>query len=208
LAGATNALGPPDSTKVRPDAQVLVGHMLQRKKYGKGDEYDACSARGILLESLAQNFTETQTGKREDDGRNSDGSDERQALEAPLGEQPLARQSEGDHPAGDRRAPSAAIGLEHIAIHVDRPLPERFEVDRDAQRSGKSLSGVEGIAMQDASIQESMGPIQDRTREHLGQSDKAIIQYRRLLRQEIELSMSPLGVRRLSELNDDLVTRL
>ena len=33
---------------------------------------------------------------------------------------------------------------------------------------------------------ESMGAIQDRTREHLGQSDKAIIQYRRLLRQEIE----------------------
>jgi hypothetical protein len=33
---------------------------------------------------------------------------------------------------------------------------------------------------------ESMGPIQDRTREHLGQSDKAITQYRRLLRQEIE----------------------
>jgi phenylpropionate dioxygenase-like ring-hydroxylating dioxygenase large terminal subunit len=33
---------------------------------------------------------------------------------------------------------------------------------------------------------ESQGPIQDRTREHLGQSDKAIIQYRRLLRQEIE----------------------
>lgn len=33
---------------------------------------------------------------------------------------------------------------------------------------------------------ESMGPIQDRTREHLGQSDKAIVQYRRLLRQEID----------------------
>ncbi|HWW47122.1 MAG TPA: aromatic ring-hydroxylating dioxygenase subunit alpha [Xanthobacteraceae bacterium] len=33
---------------------------------------------------------------------------------------------------------------------------------------------------------ESMGPIQDRTREHLGQSDKAIIQYRRILRQEIQ----------------------
>jgi len=33
---------------------------------------------------------------------------------------------------------------------------------------------------------ESMDPIQDRTREHLGQSDKAIVQYRRLLRQEIE----------------------
>ncbi|WP_375459109.1 Rieske 2Fe-2S domain-containing protein [uncultured Enterovirga sp.] len=33
---------------------------------------------------------------------------------------------------------------------------------------------------------ESMGPIQDRTREHLGSSDKAIIQYRRLLREQIE----------------------
>ena len=33
---------------------------------------------------------------------------------------------------------------------------------------------------------ESMGAIQDRTNEHLGTSDKAIMQYRRLLRQEIE----------------------
>jgi hypothetical protein len=31
-----------------------------------------------------------------------------------------------------------------------------------------------------------MGPIQDRSREHLGTADKAIVQYRRLLRQEIE----------------------
>ena len=33
---------------------------------------------------------------------------------------------------------------------------------------------------------ESMGAIQDRTKEHLGQSDKAITAYRRLLRQAIE----------------------
>src|SRR3954453_2519806 len=32
---------------------------------------------------------------------------------------------------------------------------------------------------------ESMGRIQDRTKEHLGTSDKAIVQYRRLLRQEV-----------------------
>src|SRR5262249_20887729 len=37
---------------------------------------------------------------------------------------------------------------------------------------------------------ESMGPIQDRTREHLGQSDKAIIQYRRLMRGKIEKQAS------------------
>ena len=33
---------------------------------------------------------------------------------------------------------------------------------------------------------ESMGPIQDRTQEHLGTSDKAISAYRRLLRQALE----------------------
>jgi len=33
---------------------------------------------------------------------------------------------------------------------------------------------------------ESMGPIQDRTKEHLGQSDKAISGYRRMLRTAIE----------------------
>ena len=40
--------------------------------------------------------------------------------------------------------------------------------------------------MHDQWAVESMGAIQDRTKEHLGQSDKAIVQYRRLLRQEIE----------------------
>jgi phenylpropionate dioxygenase-like ring-hydroxylating dioxygenase large terminal subunit len=36
---------------------------------------------------------------------------------------------------------------------------------------------------------ESMGPIQDRTREHLGQSDKAIILYRRILREQIDKAL-------------------
>ena len=39
--------------------------------------------------------------------------------------------------------------------------------------------------MQDRAIQESMGRIVDRTREHLGPADKGIIQLRRLLRQAV-----------------------
>jgi nitrite reductase/ring-hydroxylating ferredoxin subunit len=58
-----------------------------------------------------------------------------------------------------------------------------YLIDRDAQRARKSFSGVAGIAMQDASLQESMGPIQDRTKERLGTSDSGIIMARqRLLR--------------------------
>ena len=41
-----------------------------------------------------------------------------------------------------------------------RPLANKdndYLMDRDAQRAGTTYSGVEGIAMQDASLQESMG---------------------------------------------------
>ena len=56
-----------------------------------------------------------------------------------------------------------------------------YLIDRAAQKSGLTFSGVEGIAMQDASLQESMGTIQDRTREQLVSTDNGIIMTRRAL---------------------------
>jgi nitrite reductase/ring-hydroxylating ferredoxin subunit len=56
-----------------------------------------------------------------------------------------------------------------------------YLMDRAAQRAGLSFSGVEGIAMQDASLQESMGPIVDRTRENLVTTDVGIVTTRRVL---------------------------
>ena len=56
--------------------------------------------------------------------------------------------------------------------------------------------GEEDINMHDQWACESMGPIQDRTREHLGQSDKAIMLNRRLLMQaidDVEAGRMPLG---------------
>ena len=58
-----------------------------------------------------------------------------------------------------------------------------YLIDRAAQKRGDTFSGVEGIAMQDASLQESMGPIVDRTKENLVSTDNGIIMARhRLLR--------------------------
>jgi phthalate 4,5-dioxygenase len=54
-------------------------------------------------------------------------------------------------------------------------------MDRAAQKAKVSYSGIEGIAMQDASLQESMGAIQDRTREHLVSTDNGIIMARQRL---------------------------
>ena len=56
-----------------------------------------------------------------------------------------------------------------------------YLIDREAQRAKKTFSGVEGIAAQDFSLQESMGPVVDRTKERLGTSDAAIILARRRL---------------------------
>jgi len=67
-----------------------------------------------------------------------------------------------------------------------RPLANKdndYLIDRDAQKSGRTFSGVEGIAMQDASLQESMGPVVDRAKENLVSTDNGIIMARhRLLR--------------------------
>ena len=53
--------------------------------------------------------------------------------------------------------------------------------DRAAMKGGLSFTGIEGTISQDVAVTESMGPIQDRTGEHLGQGDKAIMRMRRLL---------------------------
>ncbi|MCG8543811.1 MAG: aromatic ring-hydroxylating dioxygenase subunit alpha, partial [Alphaproteobacteria bacterium] len=65
-----------------------------------------------------------------------------------------------------------------------RPLGNKdndYLMDREAQKAGITYSGVEGIAMQDASLQESMGPIVDRTKERLVSTDNGIIMARRRL---------------------------
>jgi hypothetical protein len=76
-------------------------------------------------------------------------------------------------------------------IHVNlipgtfRPMVNRdndYQMDRDAQRANRSYCGVKGIAMQDAAIQESMGAIQDRSKENLVSTDNGVIMARMRLR--------------------------
>jgi hypothetical protein len=54
-------------------------------------------------------------------------------------------------------------------------------MDRAAQKAKQTFSGVFGVGVQDAAVQESMGTIQDRTRENLVSSDNNIIMARRRL---------------------------
>jgi phenylpropionate dioxygenase-like ring-hydroxylating dioxygenase large terminal subunit len=63
------------------------------------------------------------------------------------------------------------------------PLRNRdndYLIDRADQKL-RTFTGIRGISEQDACIQDSQGLIADRTREHLGPTDAAIIQFRRLM---------------------------
>jgi phenylpropionate dioxygenase-like ring-hydroxylating dioxygenase large terminal subunit len=76
--------------------------------------------------------------------------------------------------------------LVHVPLRQDgsfRPVlgrDEDYGLDRETQRL-HSATGIDGIGLQDAAIQESMGPIVDRSREVLGSGDAAIVAFRRRL---------------------------
>jgi phthalate 4,5-dioxygenase len=89
--------------------------------------------------------------------------------------------------AAERQAMRDGRGV-HVATVPGTYLPRAnrgndYLMDRAAQKKGLAYSGIEGIGMQDASLQESMGPIADRTRENLTSTDNGIVMARmRLLK--------------------------
>jgi phthalate 4,5-dioxygenase oxygenase subunit len=61
-----------------------------------------------------------------------------------------------------------------------RNRANNFLQDRAAMKAG-DFTGIRGIPMQDMSMWETMGAIADRSRERLGASDLAIVEFRRLM---------------------------
>ena len=59
-------------------------------------------------------------------------------------------------------------------------LDNRFLQDRAAMKAG-SFTGIEGIPNQDVAMWVSPGPIVDRTRDFLGASDLAVVEFRKLM---------------------------
>ena len=92
--------------------------------------------------------------------------------QAPLDETDLERIRGGDW-----------IHTENIpgTDHAVRNKANDYLIDREAQASGTLYSGLKGPGIQDSAIQESMGPIADRTAEFLLPGDAAIVKIRRLL---------------------------
>jgi hypothetical protein len=61
-----------------------------------------------------------------------------------------------------------------------RTKANNYMIDRRAQRTS-SYMGIKGVSEQDAAVQDSQGPIVDRTGEHLGATDLGIMHFRKLV---------------------------
>jgi phenylpropionate dioxygenase-like ring-hydroxylating dioxygenase large terminal subunit len=89
----------------------------------------------------------------------------------------------------DAAAPANRTGFEYAPGNtgwlgrylLDQNKGNDYQIDREAQAQGKSFTGIRGVRQQDKAVGESMGPIMDRTNEHLGTSDAMIIRTRRKL---------------------------
>jgi len=78
----------------------------------------------------------------------------------------------------------AGSSIHSPAVPPPGPLPTAendYLINREAQAAGISYSGIQGVGIQDAALQESMGPIVDRAAEILVATDSGIIQVRRAL---------------------------
>jgi phenylpropionate dioxygenase-like ring-hydroxylating dioxygenase large terminal subunit len=97
------------------------------------------------------------------------------------------------HPSAQRLGSSRMGGI----IERSQWAANDYLIDREAQRT-ESYSGIAGGALpQDQAMTESMGAIYDRTKEHLGTTDRAIIHMRRLLinsAKDLARGIEPIGV--------------
>jgi phthalate 4,5-dioxygenase oxygenase subunit len=93
-------------------------------------------------------------------------------------------------PLDKRRLQEIAGTVPGIGIDENFRLIQGREVNwgqnRAAMDSGRSFTGLTGINVQDFVVQESMGAIYDRRKEHLGVSDVAVIRMRRVLLDSLE----------------------
>jgi phthalate 4,5-dioxygenase len=73
------------------------------------------------------------------------------------------------------------------SFRLKKNLGNDYYIDRQLQKQ-QTFTGIEGINTQDMALQEGMGPIVDRSKEHLGTSDRAIIAMRQLLQEALDAS--------------------
>jgi len=85
----------------------------------------------------------------------------------------------------ERRLGNGPLDIDQTTFRSKRRRENNYLLDRQVQKT-ENFTGIDGVNTQDRAVQESMGRIVDRSKEHLGPADKAIIQARRLLLEAVK----------------------
>src|SRR5258706_5300918 len=96
----------------------------------------------------------------------------------------------------ESRLGNGPLDVDQTTFRGKRNRQNNYLIDRRVQKY-ETFSGIDGINVQDRAVQESMGGIVDRGKEHLGPADRAVIQARRLLLdavRSVEKGEPPRGV--------------
>ena len=178
----------------------------------------SCVSLGLMLAGNA--LCQTQTPAPTDDQKKADAAPARETIAKPLTDKEKKKRAEKlrkelETPYKkwlnedvlyiitdeERAAYSNGVFVPEIIPGTDRMVENMdndYLIDRAAQKAGKTYSGVAGFAMQDASLQESMGPVCDRTKENLVSTDNGIIMARhRLMRAAkalVDKGVTPPGI--------------
>ena len=79
------------------------------------------------------------------------------------------------------------VDIDRKTFRTKRNKENDWLLDRQMQRT-ENFTGILGVNTQDRALQETMGTIADRSQEHLGTSDRAIIAMRKLLQEVIRVN--------------------
>ena len=96
------------------------------------------------------------------------------------GEEPLT-----DDERSERSLANGPADVDQKTFRSFRNKENNWLIDRNMQRA-ENFSGIVGVNTQDRAVQELQGRIADRTKEHLGPADKAIITARQALLQAVK----------------------
>ena len=96
------------------------------------------------------------------------------------GEEPLTEEDRLD-----RNLANGPEDVDQKTFRSFRNKENNWLIDRQAQRT-QNFTGIVGVNTQDRAVQELQGRIADRTKEHLGPADKAIITARQVLLQAVK----------------------
>jgi phthalate 4,5-dioxygenase oxygenase subunit len=97
------------------------------------------------------------------------------------GNEPLAEEARDPQVSGNSFTTDIDV---NNGFRSYRNKSNHWDIDRQVQKTD-TFTGIYGINTQDRAVQEAMGAVVDRTKEHLGPADKAIIVVRKMLQQAV-----------------------